>query len=208
MKTMLHMIVTLVVVGLLSGGALSVVNQATAPLIAEQERLATEAAVLQVFPGGVTAVPLIPDRAAQIAAGADPAALPDAYRVQDAAGAELGLAVMGAGVGFADVIKLVLGVSADGVEIRGLHVVKDSETPGLGTKIRPGAEFPKQFRECGEGRHLTPPLKVVKGKRAAPIEVEAITAATISSQAVTTIVNETVVSLRKYLAAHPAGGGM
>ena len=37
MKTMLHMIVTLVIVGLLSGGALSVVNQATAPRIAEQE---------------------------------------------------------------------------------------------------------------------------------------------------------------------------
>ncbi len=207
MKTTLHMIVTLVAVGLLAGGALSMVNQATAPRIAEQERLAKEAAVLQVFPAGKTAAPLIADRAAQIAAGADPAALPEAYRVLDEQGTELGLAVMGEGTGFTDVIKLVLGVSADGTEIRGLHVVKDSETPGLGTKIRPGAEFPKQFREFADGRHLQPPLKVVKGKRASPNEVEAITAATISSQAVTTIANETVVSLRKYLAAHPAGGG-
>ncbi len=207
MKTMLHMIVTLVVVGLLSGGALSVVNEATAPRIAEQERLAREAAVLQVFPGGVTAAPLIADRAAQIAAGADPTALPDAYRVLDADGQELGLAVMGQGVGFADVIKLVLGVSRDAADIRGLHVIKDSETPGLGTKIRPGADFPKQFREFGDGQHLQPPLKVVKGKRASPNEVEAITAATISSQAVTTIVNQTVASLRDYLAAHPVGGG-
>jgi Na+-translocating ferredoxin:NAD+ oxidoreductase subunit G len=208
MKTMLHMIVTLVVVGLLSGGALSVVNQATAPRIAEQERLAREAAVLQVFPGGATAAPLIADRAAQIAAGADPATLPDAYRVLDAGGQELGLAVMGQGIGFADVIKLVLGVSRDASEIRGLHVIKDSETPGLGTKIRPGAEFPQQFRELADGGHLQPPLKVVKGKRTAPNEVEAITAATISSKAVTTIVNETVVSLRAYLAAHPEGGGL
>lgn len=207
MKTMLHMVVTLVVVGLLSGGALSVVNQATAPRIAEQERLAKEAAVLQVFPGGKSAVPLIADRGTQIAAGADPASLPEAFRVRDADGQELGVAVMGQGSGFADVIKLVLGVSPDASEVRGLLVIKDSETPGLGTKIRPGADFPRQFQAIAGG-HLRPPLKVVKGKRANASEVEAITAATISSQSVTAIVNGTVASLRAYLEAHPAGGGL
>lgn len=205
MKTMAQMVVTLVVVGLFAGGALSVVNQATAPRIAEQERLAKEAAVLQVFPGGKQAESLIADRAEQIAAGADPTTLPEAYRVLDGDGQVLGLAVLGEGTGFADVIKLVLGVSADAAEIRGLHVIKDSETPGLGTKIRPGADFPRQFAAIADG-HLRPPLKVVKGTRANASEVEAITAATISSQAVTTIVNDTVAALRRYLDAHPAGG--
>lgn len=207
MKTTLHMVATLLIVGLLSGGALSLVNQATAPRIAEQERLAKEAAVLQVFAGGARAEALIPDREARLAAGADPTSLPETYRVLDAEGRELGLAVMGQGIGFTDVIKLVLGVSADGGEVRGLHVIKDSETPGLGTKIRPGAEFPKQFAGIDGGAYLQPPLKVVKGRRSAPNEVEAITAATISSQAVATIVNETVASLRGYLAANPVGGG-
>lgn len=208
MKTTLHMVATLLIVGLFSGGALSLVNQATAPRIAEQERLAKEAAVLQVFAGGARAEPLIADRDARLAAGADPATLPETYRIFDAEGRELGLAVMGQGIGFTDVIKLVLGVSPDAGEVRGLHVIKDSETPGLGTKIRPGSEFPKQFAGIDGGAYLQPPLKVIKGRRSGPSEVEAITAATISSQAVATIVNETVASLRGYLAANPAGGGI
>ena len=87
--------------------------------------------------------------------------------------------------GYNGYIRIVVGIDRSGV-IKGVQVLEQYETPGLGSKItevRPGekdAWFLRQF----------------KGKSAATVtlkkDVDAITGATISSRAVTNAVRDTV----------------
>lgn len=193
MKTTLHLLATLGIVGLLSGGGLALVFGWAEPLILENERLETLAAVDAVVPGGASSTPL----AELVEDGAD---LPQAFRVEGAGGETLGWALVGVGTGFQDKIRLMVGLTPDLAATRGLKVLKDNETPGLGTKIREGG-FPAQFADPAAPLDLAAGLKVVKGERASGREVAAITGATISSKAVVAIVNEAVAGLKPRLAA-------
>ncbi len=214
MKTTLHMLATLIVVGLFAGGALSLVNDWADPLIEENQRRAREEAISFLVPGGQAGDPVV-----------DQPGL-TAWKITDQAGGEIGWVVQATGVGFQAEIDLMFALSPDRQEIRGLKVIADSETPGLGTWIRlqPQHEqamadleerhladavgdpknFPLQFFAYDEGKHLSAmgDLKVVKGtprEKLGPDEVQAITAATISAQAVVDIVNQAVETLETAL---------
>jgi len=214
MKTTLHMLATLIVVGMLSGAGLSLMNGWADPLIQENQRKIRDEAIGFLVPGGS------PEQAV------DQDGL-TAWRVIDDAGQLKGWVVRYAGVGFQDRIDVMIALSPDRTEIRGLKVLQDSETPGLGTWIRlsPAQEqellasddrdlgaavddaknFPLQFFAYGGNKHLSAAgdLKVVKGKKRSnlgPTEVQAITAATISAVAVVDIVNAAVVKLDALLA--------
>ncbi len=214
MKTTLHMLATLVVVGMVSGGALSLVNDWAVPLIEANQARVRNAAIAFLVPGGTPELVVDQDGLT-------------AWRV--VAGDELkGWVVRSRGTGFQDRIDLMFALDPQRREILGLKVIDDAETPGLGTWIRlrpeleaalaaradrnlgPAAEdpknFPLQFFGWGDGRHLSAAgdLKVVKGRRRGelgPTEVQAITAATISSRAVVDIVNGAVSRLDAILAA-------
>lgn len=214
MKTTLHMLATLIVVGMLSGGGLSLMNGWAEPLIQENQRKIRDEAIGFLVPGGS------PEQAV------DQDGL-TAWRVVSDAGQLEGWVVRYAGVGFQDKIDVMIALDPDRREVRGLKVLQDSETPGLGTWIRlsPAQEqallasddrdlgaatddaknFPLQFFAYGGGKHLSAAgdLKVVKGKKRSdlgPTEVQAITAATISAVAVVDIVNAAVVKLDALLA--------
>ncbi|MBD3220268.1 FMN-binding protein [bacterium] len=214
MKITLHMLATLIVVGMLSGGGLSLVNDWAEPFIEENQRRVRDEAIGFLVPGGA------PEQAV------DQDGL-TAWRVRGEDGTLKGWVVRYAGTGFQDTIDLMVALDPDRQEIRGLKVLDDSETPGLGTWIRlspdhqaalAGASdryledavgdaknFPLQFFAYDEGEHLSAEgdLKVVKGKpreQLGPTEVQSITAATISSVAVVDIVNEAVLKLDTILA--------
>ena len=179
---------------------LALVSGWAQPIIDANETRAKLAAVMEVVPGGAESRPL-----AEAKPGA-PADL-DAYEVRDAAGQTLGWAVVGVGTGFADKIRLMVGFTPDLDQTVGLKVLKDSETPGLGTEIRAGA-FPDQF--FGRAGRPAPSLaahelKVVKVPPSEPHHVQAITGATISSKAVTAIINAEAARLRAVLGAAPKG---
>jgi len=215
MKTTLHMLATLIVVGLFAGGALSLVNDWADPLIEENQRRAREEAIGFLVPGGQPGEPVVDQPGLR------------AWEVTDAAGASLGWVVQARGTGFQAEIDLMFALSPDRREIRGLKVIADSETPGLGTWIRLQPQhqeamaglqerhladavgdpknFPLQFFAYDTGKHLSAmgDLKVVKGtprEKLGPQEVQAITAATISAQAVVDIVNAAVTALDEALA--------
>ncbi len=196
MKTILQMLLTLCCIGLFSGGALSLVNKWAAPKIAYNELQEKLAAVMEVIPGGSDSTPLD-----SLLTATEDNPLPDAFRVMDAEGKPLGWALTGAGNGFQGKIHLMVGLSNDLTETRGLKVLKDTETPGLGTKIRDGA-FPQQFYTIDGDGHLqiSEDLYVVKRARENAREVEYITGATISSKAVVDILNDIVPDLRGLLA--------
>ncbi|MCE5325144.1 MAG: FMN-binding protein [Planctomycetaceae bacterium] len=117
------------------------------------------------------------------------------FQALDKSGRQVGWVVKGSGLGFADVIELLVGLNNDTDRITGMYVLDQKETPGLGNKIGEEA-FSGQFA----GKSSARPLVVVKGSASAGNQVAAISGATISSQSVTDIVNKTVQDIRPLLA--------
>jgi len=118
------------------------------------------------------------------------------YRAIDADGRQVGWVVPARGQGFADTIELLIGLDARAERITGLYVLAQKETPGLGSKIT-AAQFSGQFGD----KMTDPALTVVKSEPRADNEIAAVTGATISSEGVTKIVNDTVAELGRKLAA-------
>ena len=214
MKTTLHMLATLIVVGMLSGAGLSLMNGWASPLIAENQRKVRDEAINFLVPGGTPQQEVDTEELA-------------AWRVVGDDGTLKGWVVRASGIGFQAEIDLMIALDPDRQEIRGLKVLQDSETPGLGTWIRLSPDqqealaasdtrdlgdavnvpqnFPLQFFGYGGGEHLSAAgdLEVVKGKgreALGPTEVQVITAATISAKAVVDIVNDAVTRLDAVLA--------
>lgn len=105
-----------------------------------------------------------------------------------------GWVVKTAGQGYADKIELLVGLDPTLTAITGLFILEQKETPGLGNKII----FP-EWRGQFIGKPTTPALAVVKTGAKAKTEIDAITGATISSRAVTTIINAAIEALREPL---------
>lgn len=105
-----------------------------------------------------------------------------------------------AGQGYADKIEMLIGFDPLVDKITGIFVLEQKETPGLGNKI-----VTDQWRAQFVSKPTAEPLEAVKGKAKADDEIDAITGATISSKAVTTIINTTVNDLRGPLTAKAKG---
>lgn len=153
-------------------GMLAVFDQGLQGRIQANAEARLNRAILEVVPSGASS-------AAETLAGHA------VYRVDDAAGQIVGWAVPAESLGFQDRIRLLIGFSGDGRRILGLAVLESRETPGLGEKIR-DADFREQFND----RETAAAFDVIKPGQTAPQPIHAITGATISSQAVTSAVNE------------------
>lgn len=106
----------------------------------------------------------------------------------------IGWVLPGSGQGFADKIEILLAVDSSFETILGVSVLKQSETPGLGDYITSEKE---PFRQDFASGLLKTRAKVVVVKSTDlpdpnKNQVEAISGATISSEAVTKIVNQTI----------------
>lgn len=144
-----------------------------------------ESAVLEVVPGGAKSAPVIIAGVAM-------------YRVTDKSGTLCGWATPAEGRGFQDRIRLMVGLSNDGGRVTGLTVLESNETPGLGDRIQQ-----PQFRDQFVGQSTEHPFMRVKPGESAAAPVDAITGATISSQAVINAINSQLTLIRKELAANP-----
>jgi electron transport complex protein RnfG len=117
------------------------------------------------------------------------------YRAVDSEGSQVGWVVPASGQGFADAIELLVGLDAGAETVTGLYVLDQKETPGLGSKIREA-----DFRDRFKGKQTAARLSVTRSEPAAEDEVLAITGATVSSESVTEIVNDTLAELKAKLA--------
>lgn len=86
--------------------------------------------------------------------------------------------------GYKGAIDMVVGISTED-KIEGIKIISHGETPGLGANIETDG-FKGQFK----GKSAAGSLKVVKTGASADNELDAISGATISSNAVTNAVNE------------------
>ena len=89
------------------------------------------------------------------------------------------------GMGLWGPIRGVLAVNPDGVTVKGITIVHQEETPGLGSRI---AE--KAYLAGFRSKHLLPQIVITEaGKASGENEIDGITGATLSCQAFARILN-------------------
>jgi len=173
-----RMVVVLTGVGLLSGGFLASVGILTKDRIALNKKMEIERAIVSVVPGSVAGETLYEEKEFIV------------YGGKNEAGDLQGFAIYTSGIGFQDKIVLMIGVDASLSRLNGLAVLDQKETPGLGAKITDRPSFLVYW----ENKDFTRTFSLRKPPAPAPeslsaSEVNTITGATISSEAVLSIVN-------------------
>ncbi len=127
-------IVVLVLIGAVVTGALALTNKVTAPIIAEQQAKAAEAAKQVVLPNG-----------SDFSAAESLEGLPSAVTAVDVAGNGAGFVITTTTKGFGGDIQAMFGIDANGA-ITGSKVLVQGETEGIGSKVvSDGSPFQTQL---------------------------------------------------------------
>jgi Na+-translocating ferredoxin:NAD+ oxidoreductase subunit G len=173
-STLKNMIISLVMISLVASLALGGIYNLTKEPIALANKAKEEKAIKEVLPDfdSLVSVKVMPEN------GKDSIPINRAYKNGKLVGTAVGT-YSNAGYGSTQ-IKLMVGFLPDNV-IRNISVVQQNETPGLGTKMKE-PKFKDQFNGKLAGEFK---LKVKKDGG----DVDAITAATISSRAFCDAVN-------------------
>jgi electron transport complex protein RnfG len=203
----LRLVATLGVAGLAAGLALAVVYRTTLPRIERNRAEARRAAILQLMPGTERITRLSRGEQGELEKDPDESAptVPGetAFSARDGSGELLGYAIPAEGPGYVDTIGLLYGYDPRRDVVVGLAVLESRETPGLGDRIITDEDFLENFRALAVEPQIVP---VRKGEKSAPNEVDCITGATISSEAVVSILNRSLELWRETLRGREQGG--
>lgn len=113
----------------------------------------------------------------------------DGYFIGKNGGEDVGYVFTTESGGYGGKVKVMTGIGSDGM-IKGVAIISHSETPGLGANCTKDS-FKDMYKQPAKQ------LTVVKNKAAAEGEIEAMTGATITTNAVTNAVNEAVSQYEK-----------
>ena len=201
----LRLVGTLTAAGLLSGLVLVGAYLITAPRIAKNRADRLRSAAFQVLPAAesLDALELVDGALVPGVLGGEGDMV---YAGRNAAGELVGYAVPAEGPGFMDTVKVIYGFDQERGVIVGLQVLESRETPGLGDKVGYDPHFLANF----EALVVEPEIVPVKGGRTADNQVDCITGATISSEAVVDILNRSAgrwLPVLEGAAEAPATGG-
>ncbi len=178
------MFLCLTVIGLLSGVGLALVYQKANPRILYNKEQDLKAAIFVVLPEAKDYIKL------EKGEGEEKLTI---YKGVGDAGESVGVAFKADGVGFAGNIGLMVGLNMDYLTLSGIRVLEQLETPGLGNRILE-PEFEGQF----VGIDIKPRIEYIKNRKPEkPNQVQAITGATISTDAVIKNINNAVVKVVK-----------
>lgn len=178
----LRLIGTLSVAGFLSGLILVSAYVLTKPIIERNKEEALRSAIYHVLPKCATYDELILRSGKLIQPSAEtPKTEPRVFVGYDSTRRIVGFAIPASESGFQDLIRLIYGYEASRKMIIGFEVLDTKETPGLGDKIKKDPKFIANFTALS----VEPGIQGVKpGAKTMPHQVETITGATISSNAV------------------------
>ncbi|MFC2133870.1 FMN-binding protein [Bacteroidota bacterium] len=180
MKKVIQMLVTLSLIGVVSGGVLSKLNGWAQPKIAAHRKAETERAIFIVQPNAK-----IYEKVEEVDF--------ELYRVFEDSTTQVGYAMVYQGNGFAGNMRVMAGVTNDVSHIVGIQILEQTETPGLGTKVTE-EPFTRQFIDLS----TNPQVDYVKGVPPTnDNEIQAITGATISSKSVVAIINGGILKLKE-----------
>lgn len=191
-----RLVLVLTVICVVSAAILGWVNALTEPVIQTQRELAKEKALQEALPVASEFQAEI-NLVEELEKAGVTGIVEVYYGYHD--GERKGFVFIVDQQGYASLIRMVIGVTADG-NLAGLTVISQTETPGLGAEVT-DEEFLAQpaFRNATIGDQLA----VTKDKG----EVEAIASATISSRAVVNGVNAALAASSFLLEAeNPIGG--
>lgn len=181
------MILVMGAVGLAASLLLVGTYRLTAPRIAANRAAYLQASLSSVVDGADRFVALFPGEDGWVS-GED---APVGTRVffgyaQDSL---VGLAVEAAGQGYQDIIRILYGFDVACGCVVGMTVLESKETPGLGDKIEKDPVFLANFKRLVVRREGDPvsPVLVPRGQKTQDWEIDAISGATVSSQAITDI---------------------
>lgn len=182
--------VALLVITLVAGLALSAVNEITKEPIAKAEETARLEAYETVFPDAEFETPQDLDalleggQTAIDSVGLTGCTVSDILYANDANGERIGYVVAAVSPnGYGGDISVAVGIDAKTSTITGFSVLSNSETAGLGARCTED-EFVSQFA----GKDATS-IEYVKGGGAAGNQIDAISGATVTTNAVTEAVN-------------------
>ncbi len=183
-----RMIIVLTAVGLLSGSFLATVGIVTKERSVLNIQHEIEEAMAYVIPGTVSSEKLYEEKGLTI------------YGGKDEDGTLVGLGILASGVGFQDKIVLMLGTNISLTMTKKLRIIEQKETPGLGAKIEDDEAFLIfwENKDCSESLSLRKPA-VETPAELSPIEINTITGATISSESVLKIVNNSLERVRQLI---------
>ena len=183
MKQVLKMVFFVAVLGSILTAILITVDHYAAPTIAANERISVRLNVLEAL--GI----LVGDEEVDAAFDSSVSVL-DVDGTTLYTGADGTRAIAYDGSGLWGPISGIVSVEPDGSAIKGVTIIHQEETPGLGGRI---AE--REYLDLFSGIPLDVPVEVTSpGKSTAPNEIDAITGATLSSVAFVDILNEDIAS--------------
>ncbi|MBI3399072.1 MAG: RnfABCDGE type electron transport complex subunit G [Deltaproteobacteria bacterium] len=173
------MFLVLTVIGVVSGGILAGVFHVADPLIQANREKELKEAIFVVLPEA---------KDYKIMEKEVDKEKVTVYKGIDADGKPVGLAFIADGGGFQGNIRIMVGLGIDYLKLKGIRVLEQNETPGLGNRIKEPA-FEGQFK----GLEIKPKIEYIKYRKPEKLnQIQAITGATISSDAVVKNVNNAV----------------
>lgn len=178
MNSTSRMVIVLSLIGVISGLVLSLTFKWTEPMINGIAEDNQKKAILEVLPEASSYK--VMKNSEQIFIG------------YDESGSDVGIAFIAEGGGFQGDIRMMVGMDIAAEKLTGMTVLSHLETPGLGARIEE-----EWFRGQFNG-------KSIKDNFIAKEDVESITGATISSNAVSNILKNTIPEV---LEAYKIGGG-
>lgn len=171
------------------------VFQGTAARIADNQDRFLAGAIGEVLPVTVDTLAVDIDEAGRLVPTTEPATRP-VFLAYDANGDLAGAVLTGIGMGYQDNIRVLYSYSFEQQAIVGFKILDSKETPGLGDRVEIEPHFIANFEaldarlnDSGDG--LANPIVTVKqGEKAEPWQIDGITGATITSEAIGNILND------------------
>ena len=192
-----HMYRALVGIGLLCALIITSVYEFTAPIISRNRTEALEQAIFTLLPDARF------KNAYRLTAGGRFEEVTDrtradrmVYACYNEVRQLAGFAIEAQGMGYQDTISLLYGYAPAKAAIVGIAVLEGRETPGLGARIGTDAAFLSNFERLdvsltADKTRLAHAIEVVTaGESSQPWQIDAITGATVSSQAVGNILQQ------------------
>ena len=206
MKSMMKDTAIMFAITLVAGLILGAVYQITKDPIARQEEMALQEASRQVFASAAsfeTAADFDGQQAQEVLEeGGYPQQTIDGYQVAlDEDGAAVGYVItVTSHEGYGGDIQILMGVNSEG-SLNGISLLSISETPGLGMQAEEVLVPQFQDRET-----FIYPFESTKTGAASESQIDAISGATITTDAVTNGVNAGLYYFQTQLEADTAGG--
>lgn len=171
------------------------VYEATFARIRDNQERFLAKAVAEVLPAAKSTIAVVLNDQGRLTTTTDTPELPVLLGFGEQ-GNMVGAVIAGEGMGYQDNIRVLYAYSFEQQAIVGFKVLASKETPGLGDKVEIEPHFIANFerldaRLSPDGSSLANAIVTVKqGEKTAPWQLDGITGATITSEAIGNILND------------------